>query len=186
VFLIAIGVSFFAKSGDQFSRAWLGSFYVLGLFALIAFRRVLFLLLRRWTREGRLARRTVVVGADANGESLIRSLAAQRDSDVHVVGVFDDHATNAARRAAAACPSSAASTTSSPSPATPGSICDLLAADLRGTPAAADAEEALGAPGRHPPLRAQQQAALPPALLLLHRRRSGARHLRQAHRRLGR
>ena len=90
VFLIAIGVSFFAKAGDQFSRAWLGTFYVLGLFALIAFRRVLFLLVRRWTREGRLDRRTVLVGADANGETLIQSLAAQRDSDVHIVGVFDD------------------------------------------------------------------------------------------------
>jgi Undecaprenyl-phosphate glucose phosphotransferase len=100
VFLIAIGVSFFAKSGDQFSRAWLGSFYVLGLFALIAFRRVLFLLVRRWTRQGRLDRRTVVVGADANGESLIRSLAAQRDSDVHVVGVFDDRGDE---RSAASC-----------------------------------------------------------------------------------
>jgi CoA-binding domain len=33
VFLIAISVSFFAKAGDQFSRAWLGAFYVLGLFA---------------------------------------------------------------------------------------------------------------------------------------------------------
>jgi len=90
VFLIAIGASFFAKAGDQFSRAWLGSFYVLGLFALIAFRRALFLLVRRWTREGRLDRRTVVVGVDGNGESLIRSLAAQRDSDVRLVGVFDD------------------------------------------------------------------------------------------------
>ena len=90
VFLIAIGVSFFAKAGDQFSRAWLGSFYVLGLFALIGFRRGLFLLVRRWTQEGRLDRRTVVVGADGNGDSLIRSLAAQRDSDVRVVGVFDD------------------------------------------------------------------------------------------------
>jgi len=39
---------------------------------LIAFRRALFLLVRRWTREGRLDRRTVVVGADGNGESLIR------------------------------------------------------------------------------------------------------------------
>ena len=90
VFLIAISASFFAKAGDQFSRAWLGSFYVLGLFALIAFRRALFLLVRRWTREGRLDRRTVVVGADGNGELLIRSLAAQRDSDVRLVGVFDD------------------------------------------------------------------------------------------------
>ena len=90
VFLIAIGVSFFAKAGDQFSRAWLGSFYVLGLVTLIAFRRGLFLLVRNWTREGRLDRRTVIVGADRSGESLIHSLAAQRDSDVRVIGVFDD------------------------------------------------------------------------------------------------
>src|ERR1700728_376790 len=70
--------------------AWLGAFYVLGLFALIAFRRALFLLVRRWTKEGRLDRRTVVVGCDNNGETLIRSLAAQRDSDAHVIGALDD------------------------------------------------------------------------------------------------
>jgi Undecaprenyl-phosphate glucose phosphotransferase len=90
VFLVAAGVSFFAKAGDQFSRVWLAGFYALGLCTLIAFRRALFLLVRRWTREGRLDRRTVLVGADANGESLIHSLAAQRDSDVRVIGVFDD------------------------------------------------------------------------------------------------
>src|SRR5579864_3275052 len=90
VFLVAISMTFFAKAGDQFSRAWLGGFYVLGLCTLIGFRRALFLLVRRWTREGRLDRRTVVVGADKNGESLIGSLAAQRDSDVRVIGVFDD------------------------------------------------------------------------------------------------
>jgi Undecaprenyl-phosphate glucose phosphotransferase len=90
VFLVASGATFFAKSGDQFSRVWLGSFYVLGLVTLIGFRRALFLLVRRWTRAGRLDRRTVIVGADVNGDSLIKSLAAQRDSDVRVVGIFDD------------------------------------------------------------------------------------------------
>jgi Undecaprenyl-phosphate glucose phosphotransferase len=90
VFLIAIGVSFFAKAGGQFSRAWLGAFYVLGLFTLIAFRRCLFLLVRRWTAEGRLDRRTVIVGCDSNGESLVESLARQRYSDVRVIGAFDD------------------------------------------------------------------------------------------------
>ncbi len=90
VFLLAIGVSFFAKAGDQFSRVWLAGFYIFGLITLIGFRRLLFLLVRRWTREGRLDRRTVVVGADTNGELLIGSLAAQRDSDVRVIGVFDD------------------------------------------------------------------------------------------------
>jgi len=90
VFLLAITVSFFAKANDQFSRAWLGAFYVVGLAALIAFRRALFLLVRRWTRQGRLDRRTVVIGADADGRALIDSLARQRDSDIRVIGVFDD------------------------------------------------------------------------------------------------
>ncbi len=104
VFLIAIGVSFFAKAGDQFSRAWLGGFYVLGLFALIAFRRGLFLLVRRWTQEGRLDRRTVVVGCDSKGETLIRSLGAQRDSDVRLIGVFDDRGDERSPASAAGVP----------------------------------------------------------------------------------
>ena len=52
VFLLAIATSYFTKSGDQFSRVWLGSFYVVGLVALIGFRRALFLQVRRWTRQG--------------------------------------------------------------------------------------------------------------------------------------
>jgi Undecaprenyl-phosphate glucose phosphotransferase len=90
VFLIAVTASYFTKSGDEFSRVWLGSYYVLGLFTLIAFRRALFLFVRQWTRQGRLDRRTVVVGSDISGASLIGTLAAQRDSDVRVIGVFDD------------------------------------------------------------------------------------------------
>src|SRR5438105_10234531 len=90
VFLIAIGATFFAKAGDQFSRVWLGSFYVLGLLTLVAFRRGLFLLVRHWTKAGRLDRRTVIVGAESNGEELIKRLASQRESDVHIVGLFDD------------------------------------------------------------------------------------------------
>jgi Undecaprenyl-phosphate glucose phosphotransferase len=90
VFLLVIGATFFAKVGDQFSRVWLGTYYVVGLIALVAFRRALFMLVRRWTQEGRLDRRTVVVGADERGEALIKALANQRDSDVRVIGLFDD------------------------------------------------------------------------------------------------
>jgi lipopolysaccharide/colanic/teichoic acid biosynthesis glycosyltransferase len=90
VFLIAIGMTFLAKVGDHYSRVWLGGFYVVGLAALLASRRTLFLLVRQWTRQGRLDRRTVVVGADERGDVLIKSLAAQRDSDVRILGVFDD------------------------------------------------------------------------------------------------
>ena len=90
VFLIAIGTSFFAKAGDQFSRAWLGSFYILGLLTLIAWRRSLFLLARAWTRQGRLIRRTAIVGGGERGSALIAALQTQKDSDIEVIGVFDD------------------------------------------------------------------------------------------------
>jgi Undecaprenyl-phosphate glucose phosphotransferase len=90
VFLILIGVSFFAKAGDQFSRVWLGSFYVIGLVTLLAFRRALFVVVRRWTKEGRLTRRTAIVGGGATGETLVRAIRDQRDSDVRVIGLFDD------------------------------------------------------------------------------------------------
>ncbi len=48
------------------------------------------MLVRRWTREGRLTRRTAIVGGGALGEALACALASQRDSDVRLVGLFDD------------------------------------------------------------------------------------------------
>lgn len=90
VFMIAIGASFFAKAGDMFSRVWLGSFYVCGLATLIFSRNMLFFLVRRWTREGRLTRRTVIVGGGDPGARVIEELRKQKDSGVEIVGLFDD------------------------------------------------------------------------------------------------
>uniref|UniRef100_E6VIM3 Undecaprenyl-phosphate glucose phosphotransferase n=1 Tax=Rhodopseudomonas palustris (strain DX-1) TaxID=652103 RepID=E6VIM3_RHOPX len=92
VFLLFIGASFFAKLGGEVSRLWLASFYFAGLAALIAERLAVRGLVRRWAREGRLDRRTVIVGADANGSKLIEALRAdQADaSDIRILGVFDD------------------------------------------------------------------------------------------------
>ena len=56
----------------------------------MASRLVLYTVVRRWMRQGRLTRRTVVVGGGEAGEGLIRVLRTQPDSDVRVIGVFDD------------------------------------------------------------------------------------------------
>jgi Undecaprenyl-phosphate glucose phosphotransferase len=91
VFLLFIGASFFAKLGGEISRAWLSGFFFVGLVLLIASRLILRAFVRRWGREGRLDRRTVIVGADSNGEKLVQALNAQAaDSDIHILGVFDD------------------------------------------------------------------------------------------------
>ena len=42
VFLLVMAATFFAKAGAEFSRVWLGTFYVVGLLVLIGFRRGLF------------------------------------------------------------------------------------------------------------------------------------------------
>jgi Undecaprenyl-phosphate glucose phosphotransferase len=90
VFLLFTGVSFFAKLGGEVSRLWLAAFFLIGLTALIGERLILRTLVRSWARDGRLDRRTVIVGSDQNGEQLVEALNKQDDSDIHVLGVFDD------------------------------------------------------------------------------------------------
>jgi Undecaprenyl-phosphate glucose phosphotransferase len=90
VFLLFISFSFFAKLGSEISRLWLAAFFAVGLAALVASRLFLRSLVRGWARDGRLDRRTIIVGADENGEELVRALKIQEDSDIEVLGVFDD------------------------------------------------------------------------------------------------
>ena len=90
VFLLVVTVAFFAQLGGLYSRVWLAGFWGVGMVALIGLRVCLYGLVRHWTREGRLERRAAVVGGGDPGASLIHALDRETDSDVHVVGVFDD------------------------------------------------------------------------------------------------
>ncbi|MCP4615257.1 MAG: undecaprenyl-phosphate glucose phosphotransferase [Bradyrhizobium sp.] len=90
VFLLFTGASFFAKLGGEVSRLWLAAFFMVGLTALITERLILRTLVRSWGHDGRLDRRTVIVGSDQSGEQLVEALKKQDDSDIHLLGVFDD------------------------------------------------------------------------------------------------
>ncbi len=90
VFLLFIGASFFAKFGNEVSRLWLSAFFFVGLAGLIAGRMLLRSMVRSWARQGRLDRRTIIVGSDQNGEQLVEALKGQDDSDIDILGVFDD------------------------------------------------------------------------------------------------
>ncbi len=90
VFLLLSAVLFFGKWQEMFSRVWLLSFYLIGMVALVGLRVVLFGVIRHWTREGRLTRRTVVVGGGELGEALVSQFKDQRDADVRIIGLFDD------------------------------------------------------------------------------------------------
>ena len=104
VFLLFIGASFFAKLGNEVSRLWLSGFFLVGLTMLIGERLILRTLVRSWAHDGRLDRRTIIVGSDKNGEELVDALNKQDDSDIHVLGVFDDRNDNRALETCAGSP----------------------------------------------------------------------------------
>jgi len=90
VILIALMVAFFLKIGGNLSRVWLATLYLLGGSALILERLLLSIVVSRMTRAGRFDRRTAIVGGGEGAEAIVRTLDAQPESGIRVVGVFDD------------------------------------------------------------------------------------------------
>ncbi|HSI39649.1 MAG TPA: undecaprenyl-phosphate glucose phosphotransferase [Xanthobacteraceae bacterium] len=90
VLALATALLFFAKIEGTFSRLWLLAWFIVGFVVLVIERGILAMLMARWLKQGRLARRTVVVGGGTNGATLIDALARDRHSDIDVIGVFDD------------------------------------------------------------------------------------------------
>ncbi|MEO6394382.1 MAG: undecaprenyl-phosphate glucose phosphotransferase [Devosia sp.] len=87
--LLAVGVFLF-KASDLVSRVWLVSWYATGALMLVAFRLSLRALVQQWTREGRLKRRTVIVGGGADAEALVGLIKQSAGSDINLFGFFDD------------------------------------------------------------------------------------------------
>jgi Undecaprenyl-phosphate glucose phosphotransferase len=90
VFLIVFAAIFFLKLDGVISRVWIASWFLLGLAAFIVERAVLARIALGLVRSGRLDRRTVVVGGGEFGRDLLRDLAAARNSEIQMLGVFDD------------------------------------------------------------------------------------------------
>ena len=85
-----MSLAFFIKVGAEFSRVWIASWYVSGLAVLFVERLALSFLAKKWIREGRLYRRAVIVGGGPEAEQLIKALEASADTDIRIVGIFDD------------------------------------------------------------------------------------------------
>lgn len=76
--------------GADFSEAWIGSWYALGLVALCFSRLMLAGFVRKWMKSGRLERRAVIVGGGTAAQELIHDIESQGDNDIRICGIFDD------------------------------------------------------------------------------------------------
>lgn len=90
VFVVALASVFFLKLDDSVSRIWLLSWYAMGLALLACERFTLSLVVRALTAQGKLDRRTVIVGGGELADPVLRQLAAQHDGDLRILGLFDD------------------------------------------------------------------------------------------------
>jgi len=90
IFAALFALLFFAQAGDSYSRLWAGSWFVGGFGALMAYRGIVAITVRRWNQDGRLDRRAVLYGGGKPAEDLLEAFRASSDCDVTVVGVFDD------------------------------------------------------------------------------------------------
>jgi Undecaprenyl-phosphate glucose phosphotransferase len=90
VLLIALAIAFFLKLDQAFSRVWLLAWYAGGLALVICERFAVAWIVRVLTLQGKLERRTVLVGGGRAAEPTLRELAAQDDGDLRILGLFDD------------------------------------------------------------------------------------------------
>ena len=87
--VLMVGIFFF-KAGDLVSRVWLLAWFLSGGALLMAYRLLLRSIVQRLTSQGRLKRRTVIVGGGADAALLIEQIAAGSDQDINLLGLFDD------------------------------------------------------------------------------------------------
>ncbi|MCB1382801.1 MAG: undecaprenyl-phosphate glucose phosphotransferase [Notoacmeibacter sp.] len=81
---------FFLKNSAQFSRVWFGGWAAGGFVALMAMRFFISRLIIRWSRNGRMERRAVIVGGGQEAERLIRGIEQSPFNDIRICGMFDD------------------------------------------------------------------------------------------------
>ena len=90
VFIVLMTIAFLFKSSDEISRGWVFGWFGAGAVVLAVFRLSLRRLILQWTAEGKLKRRTVIVGGGHDAEVLVDSIMKSAGTDVRMLGLFDD------------------------------------------------------------------------------------------------
>ncbi|MDN2564938.1 undecaprenyl-phosphate glucose phosphotransferase [Aquibium sp. A9E412] len=83
-------IGFLFKVSQEFSRVWFALWFAGGFVSVMTLRFAVSRLIRRWSRNGRIERRAVIVGGGQRAEELIRSIEAQPFNDIRICGLFDD------------------------------------------------------------------------------------------------
>ncbi len=90
VVVLLTALAFFFQAGIEFSRLSLVFWLIAASLYLIVSRIIGAVLVRKWTRDGHLKRRAVIVGGGPRAEKLIKALETSNDTGIDIIGIFDD------------------------------------------------------------------------------------------------
>ncbi|MGF1614540.1 MAG: undecaprenyl-phosphate glucose phosphotransferase, partial [Gammaproteobacteria bacterium] len=93
VFLTLVLAAYALKISANVSRLWSFAWFASTLVWLLIQRALLWQFIRRAAVQGKLAQRTVILGAGAQGERLLKHLKQRAEPWIAVTGVFDDRTT---------------------------------------------------------------------------------------------
>ena len=94
IFAALAVLSFVTRAGDELSVDWLTVWFLAGAGGLFAFRGAMFALVRSRSRSGLLERNAVIVGGGQRAADLIEALRKSADSDIRIIGLFDDRSSD--------------------------------------------------------------------------------------------
>lgn len=88
VFMVLLVVAYVTKTSIGFSRVWAISWYISGAVCLVLLRLAAAAVVRRWMRQGRLARTVAIVDIAGNGRDLWRRLRLHGAGEISFAGIF--------------------------------------------------------------------------------------------------
>ncbi|HET7413750.1 MAG TPA: undecaprenyl-phosphate glucose phosphotransferase, partial [Pararhizobium sp.] len=89
-FAVAALAGFLLNAMGYSWRMLFGLWFAVGMLSIFSLRLIMARPIRRWARNGRIERRTVIVGGGEAAEQLIRTVEKQPYNDIRICGIFDD------------------------------------------------------------------------------------------------
>jgi Undecaprenyl-phosphate glucose phosphotransferase len=104
LFALMLAFAFFSNVGDDLSRLWVGLWFATGLMTLMLYRSAVVALVGHWTAAGRLQRNVALVGGGKEAERLVEALRNSANSDLNLIGFFDDRGDDRSQQRCAGLP----------------------------------------------------------------------------------
>lgn len=92
IFLVLIAISFAINHSSDFSRVWVFAWFLASTFLISFARLAVHLVVRRWSKAGRLTRNIAIVGTEKQAVRLVKLLNEHAEPWIRIVGIFDERA----------------------------------------------------------------------------------------------